>query len=301
MADKVAKLKTLGMDVDEYFLVQFILNSLPSQFGPFKIHYNTNKDKWDLNELTSMLISMGTYRLRLETGHLMDLVDTCYVPTISRNLISLSRIDELGYYISFGSGKLSIFYDSIKVGSGILYDVVDTLEVYINEVKRRLDRKVKIVRSDRGESDYDIGIKRDPLSFSQAIESNDSEKWYDAMKEELKSMVQNDVWDLVELPNDCKRVGCKWVFKTKCDSTSNIERYKARLVAKGFSQKEGIDYNETFSPVSKKDSLRIVMALVAHYDLELHQMDVKTTFLNGDLDEEIYMEQPEGFIEKGKE
>ena len=73
------------------------------------------------------------------------------------------------------------------------------------------------------ESDYDIGIKRDPLSFSQAIESNDSEKWYDAMKEELKSMVQNDVWDLVELPNDCKRVGCKWVFKIKRDSTGNIE------------------------------------------------------------------------------
>ncbi|CAL9092278.1 unnamed protein product, partial [Musa textilis] len=96
---------------------------------------------------------------------------------------------------------------------------------------------------------------------------------------------QNGVWELVELPDNCKRVGCKWVFKTKRDSTGNIERYKARLVAKGFSQKEGIDYNETFSPVSRKDSLRIVMALVAHYDLELHQMDVKTAFLNGDLDE----------------
>ncbi|CAL9101618.1 unnamed protein product, partial [Musa textilis] len=94
------------------------------------------------------------------------------------------------------------------------------------------------------ESDYDIGIKGDPLSFSQAIEGNDSEKWYDAMKEEIKSMDQNGVWELVELPDNCKRVDCKWVFKTKHDSTGNIERYKARLVAKGFSQKEGIDYNE---------------------------------------------------------
>ncbi|CAD5181857.1 unnamed protein product, partial [Musa acuminata subsp. malaccensis] len=321
MADKATKLKTLGMNVDESFLVQFILNSLPSQFGPFKIHYNTNKDKWDLNELTSLasthvknnmqgflsirkpkeherfiimgnrlkekVISMGTYHLRLETG----------------------------YCLSFGSGKLSIFYDSIKIGSGILCDglygyvyliheksqAIDTLEVYINEVERQLDRKVKIVRSDKGGEFYGRYDRSDPLSFSQAIESNDSEKWYDAMKEELKSMVQNDVWDLIELPNDCKRVGCKWVFKTKRDSKGNIERYKARLVAKDFSQKEGIDYNETFSPVSRKDSLRIVIALVAHYDLELHQMDVKTTFLNGDLDEEIYMEQPEGFIEKGKE
>ena len=121
------------------------------------------------------------------------------------------------------------------------------------------------------------------------------------MEEELKSMDQNQVWDLVELPKGCKRVRCKWVFKTKRDSIGNIERYKARLVAKGFTQKDGIDYKETFSPVSKKDSLRIIMALVAHYDLELHQMDVKTAFLNGNLEEEIYMDQPEDFSVKGKE
>ena len=84
-------------------------------------------------------------------------------------------------------------------------------------------------------------------------------------------------------------------FKTKKNSLGNIERYKARLVAKGFTQKEGIDYTETFSPVSKKDSFRVIMALVAHFDMELHQMDVKTAFLNGDLEEEVYMKQPEGF------
>ena len=102
------------------------------------------------------------------------------------------------------------------------------------------------------------------------------------MNDELKSMVQNEVWDLVELPEGYKKVGCKWVFKTKRDSKGNIERYKARLVAKGFTHKGGIDYRETFSPVSKKDSLRIIMALVAHYDLELHQMDVKTYFSEGE-------------------
>jgi hypothetical protein len=100
---------------------------------------------------------------------------------------------------------------------------------------------------------------------------------------------------LVVLPNGCKPIGCKWVFKTKNDSKGLVERYKARLVAKGFKQREGIDYKDTFSPISTKDSFRIIMALVAHYDLKLHQMDVKTAFLNEDLSEDVYIEQPEGF------
>jgi hypothetical protein len=85
---------------------------------------------------------------------------------------------------------------------------------------------------------------------------------------------------LEEIPKGVKIVGCKWVFKIKRDSKVNIDRFKARLMIKGFTQREGIDYNRTFSHVSSKDSFRIIMALVTHYDLELHQMDVKMTFLN---------------------
>ena len=95
--------------------------------------------------------------------------------------------------------------------------------------------------------------------------------------------------DLVELSKETKTIGCKWVFKSKRDSLGNIKRYKARPVAKGFTQKEGINYKETFSPISKKDSFRIILALVVHFDLELQRMEVKTTFLNGDLEEEVYM------------
>jgi len=97
------------------------------------------------------------------------------------------------------------------------------------------------------------------------------------------------------LPNGAKAIGCKWVFKTKRDSLGNTERYKETLIVKGFTQKEGINYTMTFSPVSKKDSLCIILALVAHFDLELQQMYVKIVFLNGDLEEEVYMKQPEGF------
>ncbi|WKA13290.1 hypothetical protein VitviT2T_030606 [Vitis vinifera] len=123
----------------------------------------------------------------------------------------------------------------------------------------------------------------------------ESKLWYNAMKNEMSSMRCNDVWDLVELPNGAKAIGCKWVLKTKKDSLGNIEKYKVRLIAKRCTQKEGINYTETFSPVSKKDSVCIILALVAYFDLEFQQMDVKTTFLNGELEEEVYMKQPEGF------
>jgi hypothetical protein len=96
-------------------------------------------------------------------------------------------------------------------------------------------------------------------------------------------------------------VGYKWVYKTKCDSKGSIKRFKTRLVAKGFTQREGIYYNEKFSVISCKDSMRIIMVLVAHYDLELQQIDVKMTFLNGDLYENVYMAQPKDFVIKGKE
>ena len=121
------------------------------------------------------------------------------------------------------------------------------------------------------------------------------------MNEEMKSTHDNDVWDHVELPEGLKPIGCKWIFKTKRDSKGNKERYKARLVAKGFTQREGIDYNETFSSVSLKDLFRFIMALLAHFDLKLYQMGVKTAFLNGEIDETIYMEQPENFMTRGLE
>ena len=155
-------------------------------------------------------------------------------------------------------------------------------------------------------SDYEvynteeIYMEGDPTSHEEAMRSVHSSKWLEAMKDEMKSMSSNSVWDLEEIPKGAKTVGCKWVYKIKHDSKGNVERFKARLVAKGFTQREGIDYNETFSPVSCKDSFRIIMALVAHYALELHQMDVKTAFLNGDLYENVYMAQPKGFVVEGK-
>ena len=124
------------------------------------------------------------------------------------------------------------------------------------------------------ENVVNIGRDDDATSYKEAMKSEHAPKWLDAMKDEIQSMRTNDVWDIVEIPNVAKTVGCKWVYKTKCDSKGSIERFKARLVAKCFTQRKGIYYTETFSPVSTKDSFRIVMTFVAYYDLKLHQKDV---------------------------
>ena len=136
----------------------------------------------------------------------------------------------------------------------------------------------------------------DPITFEEAVNGSRGEEWLAAMRDKMESMAYNGVWELAELPYGQKAVGCKWVLKTKKDAKGNIEGHKARLVAKGFTQRAGVDYTETFSPVSSKDAFKIMIALVVHFDLELHQMDVKTTFLNGNLSENVYMEQPEGFV-----
>ena len=135
----------------------------------------------------------------------------------------------------------------------------------------------------------------EPTTSKEAMERPDGKEWQSAMREEYESLVKNKTWELVDLPQGRTPISCKWVYKIKYDSSGNIERYKARLVARGFTQRYGIDYEETFAPVVKFASLRCLLALAAFEDMELHQMDVKTAYLNGDLKEEIFMEQPEGF------
>ena len=121
------------------------------------------------------------------------------------------------------------------------------------------------------------------------------------MQAEMDSLRDHDVWELVELPEGRKPVGSKWVFKLKTNADGSVERCKARLVAQGYSQKEGLDYDETFSPVVRPESVRSVIALACKEGLKLHQMDITTAFLNGDLEETIYMKQPEGFVAEGQE
>ena len=142
----------------------------------------------------------------------------------------------------------------------------------------------------------------EPSSYKEAMRSPEKDKWLKAMQEEIDSLYKNQTWILVLRPKNQKTIGCKWIFKKKIEAfNSNKVRFKARLVAKGFPQKEGIDYNEIFSPVVKHSSIRILLSIVATRGWELQQLDVKTAFLHGELEEKIYMDQPPGFISPGNE
>ncbi|KAK4386324.1 Retrovirus-related Pol polyprotein from transposon TNT 1-94 [Sesamum angolense] len=131
--------------------------------------------------------------------------------------------------------------------------------------------------------------------------SSKAKQWKEAVKSEMDSIVSNRTWMLVDLPPGCTTIGCKWIFKKKLKPNGTVDKFKARLVAKGFKQKDGIDYFDTYSPVSRLTTIRVLIALASVYNLSIHQMDVKTAFLYVELEEEIYMDQLEGFVVYGNE
>ena len=140
----------------------------------------------------------------------------------------------------------------------------------------------------------------EPSSYTEAVQGPEASHWEEAIASEYGSLMKCGTWELVILPEGRKAIGCKWVFRKKYASTGEIERYKARLVALGYAQVEGVDYAETFAPVAKFTSIRLILAIAAILDLDLFQMDVDTAFLNGMLEEEIYMKQPKGFVNPKK-
>jgi hypothetical protein len=145
-----------------------------------------------------------------------------------------------------------------------------------------------------------FSVQKEPASI-EAKTSPESIEWTQAMEAEMKSLKDNDVWELVKLPAGKKAVGSQWVYKVKTGPDGTRERYKARLVAQGFTQKFGSDYDQKFCPVVRQESLRVLIALSMQCGLKLHQLDVTTAFLNGNLEEEVYMTQPKGFVKQGEE
>ena len=167
-----------------------------------------------------------------------------------------------------------------------IYEQLDQMEAHFVD----LDHEAYI-------QEEDIPILSDDtnLSAKDALSGSDSIKWRKAMEEEMKALLKNGTWTLVEPPKDRQIIGSKWVLRIKRDSNGNPIRFKARVVARGFSQVPGLDFQDTFSPTLKICGFRMLVALAAQHDLELHHLDVQTAFLHGDLDEELYLQQPQFF------
>ena len=132
-------------------------------------------------------------------------------------------------------------------------------------------------------------VENEPQTFHEAVTSPESPLWKEAIKSEIDSILQNHTWELVDLPPGCKPLGCKWIFKRKMKADGSIDKYKASFVIKGYRQRKGLDYFDTYSPVTRITSIRMVIAIAALRNLEIHQMDVKTAFLNRNLNEDSFL------------
>ncbi|KAL0324963.1 UNVERIFIED_CONTAM: Retrovirus-related Pol polyprotein from transposon TNT 1-94 [Sesamum radiatum] len=164
----------------------------------------------------------------------------------------------------------------------------------------RWSKRARIVNN-FGSDFVTYNIEDDRITFKDAMASSEAKQWKEVIKSEMDSIICKGTWVLVDLPLGCTTIGCKWIFKKKLKPDGTVDKFKARLVAKGFKQKEGIDYFDTYSPVARLTIIWVLIALVSVYNLSIHQMDVKTAFLYGELEEETYMEQPEGFVAHGNE
>ncbi|KAK3124899.1 hypothetical protein QOZ80_7BG0595810 [Eleusine coracana subsp. coracana] len=167
-----------------------------------------------------------------------------------------------------------------------------TLEPIHEEIDSEAPRRSKRQKTAKyfGD-DFTVYLVDDtPRTISEAYASPDADDWKEAVHSEMDSILSNGTWEVVDRPYGCKPVGCKWVFKKKLKPDGTIDKYKARLVAKGYTQKEGKDLFDTYSPVARLTTISVLLALAASHGLIVHQMDVKTAFLNGELDEEIYMD-----------
>jgi hypothetical protein len=175
-----------------------------------------------------------------------------------------------------------------------------TPEPIHEEIDCEASRRSKRPRTSKSfGDDFAIYLMDDtPKTIAEAFASPGADDWKEAVHSEINSILSNGTWKLVDRPYGYKPVGCKWVFKKKLRQGDTIDKYKAKLVVNGYTQKEGEDFFDTYLSVGRLTTIHVLLSLAASHGLLVHQMDVKTTFLNWELEEEIYMTQPGGFVVK---
>lgn len=182
----------------------------------------------------------------------------------------------------------------------IFYESLNEENVEIEEEMAVASNRYPIRERHRPKRYACKAIVCEPTNRSEALQRDDKIHWQDAMQEEYNALMKNKTWTLEQLPPGKKAIGSKWTYKIKTDANGNIIKHKARLVAQGFSQKYGIDYDEVFAPVVKQATIRTLLTVAGVKKMQIKHIDIRTAFLNGDITEEIYMKQPEGYIETHK-
>ncbi|KAL0361579.1 UNVERIFIED_CONTAM: Retrovirus-related Pol polyprotein from transposon TNT 1-94 [Sesamum radiatum] len=261
------------------------------------------------NESSAPVVGVGSIVLEFTSGKTINLSNVLYVPRFRKNLVSGSVLNKCGFRQVFESDKVPNKRNKITP-----YELwykkkpnLNYLRIWGCRAVVRLPEPKKKSLGERGSRDevstlypYCFNIEDDPKIFDEAMKSQDVAFWKEAINDEMNSIMGNNTWVLADLLPGCKP-GCKWIFKKKMKVDGTIEKFKARLVIQGFRQRPGIDYFDTYAPVARISTIRLLIALASIHNLVIHQMNVKTTFLNGDLDEEVNMKQPEGFIMPGNE
>ncbi|GJX09943.1 retrotransposon protein, putative, ty1-copia subclass [Tanacetum coccineum] len=277
----------------------------PQHNGVFKRRNHTLLDMVrSMMNLTTLPLSFWDYALESATRILnmvptkkRDTPDKLQQRSVKCIFIEYPK-ETMGYYFYFPpDNKIVIamyaeFFEKNLITQEVSRRVIDLEEIQDEdtspfEITSEIPMEVEEVE------EHSLRDLNEPTSYKAAMLDSKSNKWIDAMNAEIQSMMDNMVWVMVDLPSGCKTVRSKWIFKEKTNMDGIVHTYKAHLVAKGYTQLYGVDYEEMFSPVADIRAIRILISIAAYYDYEIGQMDVKIAFLNGYLDEDIYMVQPE--------
>ncbi|XP_075111769.1 uncharacterized protein LOC142181952 [Nicotiana tabacum] len=236
------------------------------------------------NHVAADIAGKRSIGINFTSGQKLTVLNVYHVPDIKKNLVSVALLSKKGFKIVIESDHVIVSKNGVFVGKGYnLFLVEGDRTTVCNQIP------------------FVLNVEEDPKTFQEAMSSRDAAFWKEAIDDEMDSIISNNTWVLVDLPLGSKPIGCNWVFRRKYNTDGSVQTFKARLVAKGFIQKEGIDYFDTYAPVARITSIRVLLSLDSIYDLYVYQMDVKMAFLDGNLSEEIYMQQPEGFVLPGNE
>ncbi|CAL1389348.1 unnamed protein product [Linum trigynum] len=233
----------------------------------------------------------GTILIRLKNGSQQSISDVYYVPDMTSNILSLGQLMEKNYEVHMVNRQLELLNEKKQLLARV---PMSRNRMFTLNIQTEMAKCLKACVKDTTW----LWHLSEPVDVKEAMKD---EKWKRAMDEEIGAIEKNKTWELVSLPKNQKPIGVKWVFKAKKNAKGEVVRHKARLVVKGYSKRPGIDYNEVFAPVARMESIRMVISLATQNGWKIHQMDVKSAFLNGYLEEDIYVEQPPGYIVEGQE